>query len=870
VAPGAVTRTRASGTSAGRILVRPALDRRPGASLLDLLGSGVAGVDLARAGGTVGIGGQLRIRGTNSLLLSQDPLVFVDGIRAEGTSTSESVAFGGSGARPSRIDDFRPEEIESIEVLKGPAAAAAYGGEAANGVILITTRRPASGLTRFQLRTEAGATWLANPEGRFPLNYYTSSTGEVRAFNVLQFNRERGFPDVFSTGVPLAVDGSVSGGGRQLRYYVSADVRRDESYLDYSWRNRYAGRANLSWRSSNGRLEVAANMGVSRARTRSASGTQPITTSIVWSCPFPGCEPVAGPDSATTGWNGPGHGYQFYRPEDYAMVGAYDRVTRTTANLVVNHQPLPWLRHRLEAGPDLTRDAGSLGIETDPTGRNPFFAQHGTLSVRDVDVTRLSIDYSASADWRLGNSVRGGTIIGVQRYSRKLEARSRSGNLAGTVTSTQTLETKVVTRGAFLRQEFSWRDRVFLDGGVHLSENLLGEVGDGTRYDPSAGLSWVVIDRQGSSDRFVSGLRLRAGWGRVSRGVGELPFELLLSPAGPEPLRPERVREIEVGLEARLLRNRIGVDITGYDRRTTDVFLPTLAPPSGGLGSALVNDGTLGAKGIELALDWAAVRSRTAGLDLRTTLALNRSRVIALDRGPRFYQVGHYDAVGFAPGSYFFRRVVSATVVPSSLLGHPLPTATDVRCQAGTPFGRGTDEVTVPCDTAPLVYSGQPSPSWFGSLSATLTLGEHLRLFGLVDYRGGHTVLVGDAFGAHAFFLTSKAALEGDPIVTGQRVIEDFAPTALFNGGFARLRSVSVGYLLPRAVSRWVGASAGSLVLGADNIALLWRAQKESFGEPWVDPEAIPNSPVGGDLVGLAQDPLPQPARVRLSLHLEF
>src|SRR5437667_307811 len=83
-----------------------------------------------------------------------------------------SVAFAGSSARPSRIDDFDPEQIASIEVLKGPAAAALYGGDAANGVILITTRRPSSGRPAFELRTHAGADWLANPEGRFASTYY--------------------------------------------------------------------------------------------------------------------------------------------------------------------------------------------------------------------------------------------------------------------------------------------------------------------------------------------------------------------------------------------------------------------------------------------------------------------------------------------------------------------------------------------------------------------------------------------------------------------------------------------------------------------------------------------------------------------------
>lgn len=172
----------------------------------------------------------------------------------------------------------------------------------------------------------------------------------------------------------------------------------------------------------------------------------------------------------------------------------------------------------------------------------------------------------------------------------------------------------------------------------------------------------------------------------------------------------------------------------------------------------------------------------------------------------------------------------------------------------------------MPCSAAPRLYAGRPTPSWFGSASVALTLGRRLHLFGLVDYRGGNSVVVGDVGGVHSFFLSSKQALDGsDAVVVGYRYLDDaVGRTGLFKAGFARVRTVSAGYDLP---------GRRSVVFSVDNLAMLWREQAESFGVGWIDPEVIPNSPpTGGGLGvrGYAQDPMPQPIRVRVTLRLAF
>src|SRR5690606_12101427 len=105
-------------------------------SIQNLLSTQVAGLEVARAGGAVGAGGNTRIRGVGSVTLTGRPLIYVDGVRVDDTEATTSPAFS-RGDAPSRINDFNPEDIERIEVIKGPAAATLYGTEAANGVIQI-------------------------------------------------------------------------------------------------------------------------------------------------------------------------------------------------------------------------------------------------------------------------------------------------------------------------------------------------------------------------------------------------------------------------------------------------------------------------------------------------------------------------------------------------------------------------------------------------------------------------------------------------------------------------------------------------------------------------------------------------------------
>ncbi|MBW3630202.1 MAG: TonB-dependent receptor plug domain-containing protein, partial [Gemmatimonadetes bacterium] len=141
------------GNAVSQVNAEELVKDRPVANMSDLLTARSPGVQVL-SGSMTGTGARVRIRGTSSLSLSNDPIYIIDGVRMQSASSSSSIGVG--GANPSRVSDINPEEIESIEVVKGPSAATLYGTDAANGVIVITTKRGRSGAPRVTVNSYYG------------------------------------------------------------------------------------------------------------------------------------------------------------------------------------------------------------------------------------------------------------------------------------------------------------------------------------------------------------------------------------------------------------------------------------------------------------------------------------------------------------------------------------------------------------------------------------------------------------------------------------------------------------------------------------------------------------------------------------------
>jgi hypothetical protein len=188
----------------------------------------------------------------------------------------------------------------------------------------------------------------------------------------------------------------------------------------------------------------------------------------------------------------------------------------------------------------------------------------------------------------------------------------------------------------------------------------------------------------------------------------------------------------------------------------------------------------------------------------------------------------------------------------------------NVLCDGG-PENNGTP---VPCANAPKVYFGQPTPTWLGSVSNTVTLMQNLRLSALVDFQGGMTYEDGEIQAGHQNFQNTFASNPvTDPIFAAYQSVVPRAPLGFFDAGFAKLRELSASYALPDRVASRLGASSASLTGAWRNVAILWQAQKDVWGTKLFDPEM--RSP-GSEYLARYQTMIPPASQIVLTARLSF
>lgn len=916
-------RVRSLGNAIGKVRAEQIVRIAPPPNVHGLLGSEVPGVQVQLSRGEVGAGANIRIRGASSMTLSSEPLLYIDGVRVNNNfaDAGGGIASVGVDGRtpPSRINDLNPEDIESIEIIKGPAAATLYGTEASNGVIQVITKRGRSGAPVFSLMVKQGANWLPNPEKLFPETYFRNSAGQIESFNVLRRDREVGFVvpsdgncpepyqksgdrckgDVFSTGMPRAYAGSLSGGSESVRYYFSGEWDRDEGPVGYNWLNKLNGRGSLSWAASD-KLTLDFGVGAVSSKLRSASAQQPITTAVIWSCPAPGCEAGSGLPNAM---DGPFRGYIAYLPERYySDIQGYQGVHRQTYSLTANHRPFEWLTHRFVVGGDFTDTRNSeLYKRIAGVGSN---LPAGRKEVQNSRVTYMSADYSATGTHSITSDLKSSTSAGVQYYQKENEWFWARGdvfpvNQLETVTSGATrtaqedfFENK--TLGAYVQEQITWKDRFFLTGAVRGDDNsAFGKNFDFVVY-PKLSASWVISEEPFlAGGSFLSALKLRGAWGKAGQqpdvfaalrtyqpqvGVGGEPA-LTTENLGNPDLEPEVGQELEFGFDASVLNDRLALEFTVFDKKTRDAIVQLPALPSLGFpGFQFRNIGEVSNRGFEAGLRTQAYQARNAQLEFNLTFAHTDNEVRDIGGGSPFVMsatFGQFHLPGFPMGSIFKRRVVSADITQSN--GRNV--AVNVMCESGplepnSNLSRGGGPA-VPCAQAPAIYRGGPLPTWNGGISSTLTLYQNLQLYGLVEAVGGNVWHNGDISGAHGFFGNTREALErDDPIFLGYVALGDpFGTLGIMQAGFAKLRRVSVSYTLPQRWAAQFRASRANLTLSAENLATLWIEQDEAFGMKVVDPEVRNSAPAAnspGGFFAFNQEGWPQLRRVMATLRVTF
>ena len=855
------------------------------ASLQQMLAGQVAGVRVQIGGGNVGTGGNVLIRGIGTLTQGSStraantgPLVYIDGIRVN----SDNHSGPSSGAGSSRLNDINPEDIERIEVIKGPAAATLYGTEASNGVIQIITKKGQSGRPSVSVTARGGGNWFHDPDGRIPTNYGLSNgqTGTIISQDLYAEELAAGRP-MFRTGQVQNYDVSVSGGTSDLTYFISVGHDDEEGYMLNNALTRTSFRTNVGLSVSED-VDVSLDIGMLHSDTQFApdgqGGTYGMFAMFLWGTP----------GSRDT----PSRGFMVGPPEVQNEIFFGEALNRGTASLTVTHEPTSWLSQRLVTGLDLTdAKVEQFWPRSILDGFRAYAGlSEGRKTSRFRRGTNTTVDYSVSARFDLTPEITSVTSGGGQYFTKeRLETYARGDELPNSAVSTvgaasQTrgdedfVEAKSV--GFFLQETIGLRDQLYVTaafrGDAH---SAFGETFDAVYY-PKLSASWVLSDADFWNVGFLESFRLRAAWGKSglqpdafaavrtyspTTGPGDAPA-LLPGNLGNPDLKPEVGSEVELGFDAELLSNRVGLEFTFYNQTTRDAILAEVVAPSVGFpGSRFINVGEVNNKGVEVMLNAAIIRSQGLTFDLSSTISYNKNLLVDLGEGRDRIQAdtrGRFQhRVGYPLGGSWSKFIATAEWDPAN------PTSLiNITCEGPDPARAAT-----PCSDAPFHYMGPPGPVVQGSVTNTLSLPKvGLTLNALWNYnydsrRFSTTTWQRDRNSRNS--LRGQQYLLGtlDPILAAEIQQFDIEHPWMERDDHVRLREVSMTYELPSGFVEDFGVSRASLTVSGRNIWTPW--VHEDFSAPGLDPETrrTRDNPWGWQ-----QTQAPLPASVLVSMRVTF
>ena len=881
---GQIEQKRELGNTVGRISseqIEPAIT----SNISQVLQARSPGVTVAASSGASGTNQRIRIRGSNSISLQNDPLLIIDGVQvsnsSEGMSSIDPNAVWVGGAETSRWNDLNPAQIESIEIIKGPSASALYGTAAANGVILVTTKRGRAGESRWSAHVEYGG---INVNTDFPANYQqvgvsTSSGDRVASCNLDSRSRNLCTPvadsllvynplvdaNPFRRGNRRTLGVSVTGGSESVGYFISGETEDEQGVLDPNTVGRHSFRANL-----NGRLRDDMNVTVTTGYVRSKV-TLPWSDNTSWGAMGAGLlAQAADRDDPLR------QGFFLRPPSEFFFVESGQEINRFTGGVNLNWQPLSWLSLVAQGGLD---HAARHDFQVAPSGITDASASlaEGFRYSNRFNVETTTANLSATATRNLHSDLKSTTTVGgaytrdglFGSWANGRQLLAGTGTLGGAAAGAVIDETaqEIITIGAYVRQQLAWRDRVFLTAALRGDENsAFGADFDFVTY-PAFSAAWVLSEESFFPDvALVDQLRLRGAYGQsgqrpgfrqartyynpvaVSSGVSELTA-VSIGGTGNALLSPERSEEFEGGFDLGLFSSRVGLEFTFYDKRTKDALIARRLPPSlGASNTRFENIGSVSNRGVELQLNAQVLN--TSNVQWEATIAASRTRNRVEDLGestePIIFNSGGVQrhAEGHPLGAFFQQTLAYEDLNGDGMLSRancpnqPTFTAPDGSVPAC--------EITL---SAEAEYLGTPFPTREVGLTSSLTLFDNLRLSGQLDYKGGHSQYnYTEYFRCGGVQNCEDVQVDGAPLDAqaayfGSRFLGTFAGY-IENADFIKLRELAVTYTVPQRYSERIGAGSLSLTVAGRNLAT-WT--KYSGFDPEVNSLGYAGTAAGGD-----------------------
>jgi TonB-linked SusC/RagA family outer membrane protein len=833
--------------------------------LASVISGRAAGVQVLKSGGATGTGSRLRIRGSNSISLSNEPLYYIDGIRmeSEASGLSIDVSGGTEGGATSRINDINPDDIADIEIVKGPAAATLYGIQASNGVVRITTKRGTSGPPRWNFYSELGT--VSDPN-TYPLNFFGVDSTQP-GFCILQFEltglcTQTGITKFspledpasrpYKAGLRQQYGANVSGGNDFATYFIAGSYENEAGafrlprFEEDSIRTALGSVPASQVRPNTlEKVSLRTNLDANLARNLTASAslgyissdTRLVQNDNSFLSITASGESSFNPPDVNRGW--------FLIPAEIFAELSTQGVERFTGGLSGNWQPLPWLTGRATFGYDVVNTSD---VQFLPSGQGPdlFGNRAGFRTVNHFQDAQTSVDLGASAQFRFSPAVGSKTSFGVQ-YFRDISSGTFA-NGQGLAPGSETIDGAAITEtresttedrsiGSFVEQQIDFKNRLFLTGALRFDDNsAFGKNFNATVY-PKGSASWLVSDEPFFHVSWINTLRVRGAFGvsgqqpgttdarRAYFSVpgrinGENKTGVSIVSLGNADLKPERSRELEFGLDLSLFHSRVTVEFTHYHKTTKDALISKHLAPSLGTGPVqFVNLGKVTNQGIELVIGARVVDKPALAWDVTLSGSTTKNRLVTLGEGnePIIFGFGIERHVESYPlDGYWDRPILS------------FADANNDGVNDATEYVLG--------DTA--VFAGTAIPTKEASLNTSITLFQgRLRLGSQFDYRGGHLLA------------NLSEAYRCNPILNCRGLVDRTAPLreqaaalAVLNDGvysgyfepawFIKLRELSLTYDMPGSWARKLRASRLSVTFSARN---LWTITDYSGVDPEVN-----------------------------------
>lgn len=878
------------------------VENTPTPSFESALQGKAAGVVIESGSGKLGQGIKIRIRGTSSISASSQPLYVVDGLPITSTSLSD---INNDPTDP--LTDINPNDIESIEVLKDASASAIYGARAANGVILITTKKgrnnqktaielnltnsysnPARNrdfvnakqyVSLMELAAESDGNYhflYDNTHPRFTtqeesvahyrkfyesiLNYYSLGTdwrnGKVNTnWQNLLYN---------SNAPSSQVDLSASGGNDKTRFFVSGFYNTQDGIVINNKFHRYGGRFNLEHNATD-KLSFGINLSVDRSQLDRVTNDNSFSTpgQLVAQIPVsPEYDPKTGELNGNTLYPSGLFDAQF----DFDKQVTF----RSIGNVFGNYAILPSLSFRSEFGADilnLTEDAFEGKESQDGAGIGK------ASTILSQSVTYNTNNYFTYAP-KINDNNKLSAIAGMSYLQNDLKQSSTSGenfpsdaikNLSGaaSITFGTSSGDRYNFLSYFLRANYSFKEKYLLSASAR--DDGSSRFGPNSRYGwfPAASAGWILSEENFLKHiSFLNFLKLRASWGLTGNAeIGESQFLALYSVSnypglpgftpfqlGNPDLHWEKTAQTDVGIDFTILHNRITGEFDYYKKHTSDLLLFVNIPATTGYSTLAQNLGTMDNKGFE-----GAITSQNTTGKFRWSTSFN----VAYNK----------NTVRDIKGQIIEGGV---TVVQRAVEGEPIGSFygqkfLGVDPQTGDALYQGSDgKPTSDFSQAARVVLGKSNPDWTGGLTNTFSYsGFDLNIFftfvsgNKVNNAGGYFMSDGfyNGFDNQTTDILNAWTKPGD-ITNVPRIgynygsgYQNTSSRWLYDGSYIRLKNVTLGYTLPKSFAQSTRIASARLYVAGTN---LWIKTKYP-GDPEINTQTIANIGGGQDFYTIPQ-----------------